>query len=108
MLWSQQRKSINRHCSVVPQRAMYSSYGSVRSLPLDYLKIDGTYIRNLLTDKTDQALTASMVDVSHALGLKVIAAYGDSEAVYTWLKDIGVDYVRAIGFISPNGLTALF
>ena len=65
----------------------YSAYSYVRSLPLDYLKIDGTYIRNLLTDKTDQALTASMVDVAHALDLKVIAEYVDSEAVYLWLKD---------------------
>ena len=85
----------------------YSSYGYVRSLPLDYLKIDGTYIRNLLTDKTDQALTASMVDVAHALGLKVIAEYVDSEAVYSWLKDIGVDYVQGYWIHKPERLDGL-
>ncbi len=85
----------------------YSSYGYVRSLPLDYLKIDGTYIRNLLNDKTDQALTASMVDVAHALGLKVIAEYVDSEAVYSWLKDIGVDYVQGYWIHKPERLDGL-
>ena len=85
----------------------YSSYGYIRSLPLDYLKIDGTYIRNLLTDKTDQALTASMVDVAHALGLKVIAEYVDSEAVYAWLKDLGVDYVQGYWVHEPERLEDL-
>lgn len=85
----------------------YSSYSYLRRLPLDYLKIDGTYIRNLLTDKTDQALTASMVDVAHALGLKVIAEYVDSEAVYTWLKDLGVDYVQGYWVHKPERLEDL-
>lgn len=85
----------------------YSSYSYVRSLPLDYLKIDGTYIRNILNDKTDQALTASMVDVAHALGLKVIAEYVDSEATYAWLKEIGVDYVQGYWVHKPERLDGL-
>ena len=85
----------------------YSSYGYLRSLPLDYLKIDGIYIRNILTDKTDQALTASMVDVAHALGLKVIAEYVDSEAAYAWLKNLGVDYVQGYWVHEPERLDTL-
>lgn len=85
----------------------YSSYTYIRSLPLDYLKIDGTYIRNILTDKTDQALTASMVDVAHALGLKVIAEYVDSEATYAWLKALGVDYVQGYWVHEPERLDTL-
>ena len=85
----------------------YSSYGYLRNLPLDYLKIDGIYIRNILTDKTDQALTASMVDVAHALGLKVIAEYVDSEATYSWLKTLGVDYVQGYWVHKPERLDGL-
>lgn len=85
----------------------YSSYSYMRNLPLDYLKIDGTYIRNLLNDPTDQALTASMVDVAHALGLKVIAEYVDSEAVYAWLKKLGVDYVQGYWVHKPERLENL-
>ncbi|MFO7542112.1 MAG: EAL domain-containing protein [Thiobacillus sp.] len=85
----------------------YSSYAYLRSLPLDYLKIDGTYIRNVLTDKTDQALTASMVDVAHALGLKVIAEYVDSEATRDWLKQQGVDYVQGYWVHTPERLDGL-
>ncbi len=85
----------------------YSSFGYLRQLPLDYLKIDGTYIRNVLTDRTDQALTASMVEVAHALGLKVIAEYVDSEATSTWLKDIGVDYLQGYWVHKPQRLDEL-
>jgi EAL domain-containing protein (putative c-di-GMP-specific phosphodiesterase class I) len=85
----------------------YSSYGYIRRLPLDYLKIDGTYIRNILTDRTDQALTASMVDVAHALGIKVIAEYVDSEATFRWLKDLGVDYVQGYWVHEPQRLDTL-
>lgn len=85
----------------------YSSYGYIRRLPLDYLKIDGAYIRNILTDRTDQALTASMVDVAHALGIKVIAEYVDSEATFAWLKNLGVDYVQGYWVHEPQSLDTL-
>lgn len=85
----------------------YSSYSYLRSLPLDYLKIDGTYIRQVVTNKTDQALTASMVDVAHALGLKVIAEYVDSEAIYAWLKNVGVDYAQGYWVHEPERLEDL-
>lgn len=85
----------------------YSSYSYLRNLPLDYLKIDGTYIRNILTDSTDQALTASMIDVAHALGLKVIAEFVDSEAAYLLLKELGVDYVQGYWVHKPERLDGL-
>ncbi len=86
----------------------YSSYGYLRRLPLDYLKIDGVYIRNLLDNPTDQALAASMVDVAHALGLKVIAEYVDNEPTYAWLRDSGVDYVQGYWVHTPQALDTLF
>ena len=85
----------------------YSSYSYLRSLPLDYLKIDGTYIRQVLTNKTDQALTASMVDVAHALGLKVIAEYVDGEGTFEWLKTLGVDYVQGYWIHAPQPIDDL-
>lgn len=85
----------------------YSSYAYLRKLPLDYLKIDGTYIRNIVTDKTDQALTASMVDVAHALGLKVIAEFVDNEAAYQLLKEMDVDYVQGYWVHKPQQLEQL-
>ena len=85
----------------------YSSYAYLRTLPLDYLKIDGTYIRNIVNDKTDQALTASMVDVAHALGLKVIAEFVDNETAYQLLKEMGVDYVQGYWVHKPERLEQL-
>lgn len=85
----------------------YSSYAYLRRLPLDYLKIDGIYIRNILTDQTDQALTASMIEVGHALGLKVIAEYVETEETYAMLKELGVDYVQGYWIHKPESLSGL-
>jgi EAL domain-containing protein (putative c-di-GMP-specific phosphodiesterase class I) len=48
-----------------------------------------------------------MVDVAHALGLKVIAEYVDSEAAYAWLKALGVDYVQGYWVHEPQRLDTL-
>jgi len=48
-----------------------------------------------------------MVDVAHALGLKVIAEYVDSEAIFAWLKDLGVDYVQGHWVHEPQPLDTL-
>jgi EAL domain-containing protein (putative c-di-GMP-specific phosphodiesterase class I) len=57
--------------------------------------VGSTGQRNILTDKTDQALTASMVDVGHALGLKVFAELLTARPSFM-VKDLSVDYMRGV------------
>lgn len=72
----------------------YSSFFQLKSLPVDYLKIDGSFIRNLPQDQVDRHLVKAMVDVSRGLGKQTIAEFVGSEATTELLADLGVDYAQ--------------
>ncbi len=68
----------------------FSTFSYLRKMPVDFVKIDGSFIRNLDTDPTNQALVEAMTRVSHSLGKKVIAEWVESESVAERLKSLGV------------------
>jgi diguanylate cyclase (GGDEF)-like protein/PAS domain S-box-containing protein len=70
----------------------FSSFAYLRLLPVDYLKIDGSYIRDLDRDTTHQALVKAMNAVAHALGKKTIAEFVENEDIMNSLSDLQVDY----------------
>lgn len=70
----------------------FNSFGYLRNVPVDYVKIDGQFIQNLSNDDTDQVLVKAMVEISHNLGKQVIAEYVETAKVLQLLKEIGVDY----------------
>ncbi|MGA9032984.1 MAG: EAL domain-containing protein [Sulfuricaulis sp.] len=72
----------------------FSSYSYLKALPVDFLKIDGSFVRNLASDAVDQALVKSMNEVAHALGKKTIAEFVEDERTLTMLREFGVDYAQ--------------
>lgn len=72
----------------------YSSFFQLKSLPVDYLKIDGSFIRNLPQDQVDRHLVKAIVDASRGLGKRTIAEFVGSEATAELLSDLGVDYAQ--------------
>lgn len=74
-----------------------SSFGYLKSLPVDYLKIDGQFIRNLENDLVDQATVRCIREVSKITGKKTVAECVETEAVETLLREIGIDYAQ--GFL---------
>ncbi|MGP4845988.1 EAL domain-containing protein [Marinobacter sp. 1Y8] len=72
----------------------FSSYHYLKRLPVDFLKIDGEFVRGIVTDPVDEAMVRSMNDIGHVMGKKTIAEYVESEAILEKLKEIGVDYVQ--------------
>jgi len=72
----------------------YSSFFQLKSLPVDYLKIDGSFIRNLPQDQVDRHLVKAIVDVSRGLGKRTIAEFVGCEATSELLSDLGVDYAQ--------------
>ncbi len=80
----------------------FSSFNYIKNFPVDYLKIDGTFIVNLIDDPTDQVLVKSMIDVGHTLGKKVIAEYVESPGVLDLLRRFGVDYVQGYHLGRPG------
>lgn len=70
----------------------YSSYSYLKSLDVDFLKIDGSFVKEMAANPTDVAMVKSMNEIAHSLGLETIAEYVENEEIYTILKEIGVDY----------------
>lgn len=81
----------------------YASYLYLRDLDVDYLKIDGEFVRNMVTDQVNQALVRTMVDMGKILGKQIIAEVVENQATLNMLKDIGVDFVQGyfIGRLVP-------
>jgi diguanylate cyclase (GGDEF)-like protein/PAS domain S-box-containing protein len=84
-----------------------STFGYLKSLPVDYLKIDGQFIRHLLTDRLDQAAVKCFVDVAHAVGVKTVAEHVETEEVLARLRKLGVDFAQGYLLHRPEPLDAV-
>lgn len=72
----------------------FSSFSYLKHLPVDKLKIDGSFVQNMANAEVDQAMVQSMNQVAHALGKSTIAEYVESEAILQLLQQYGVDYAQ--------------
>ena len=84
------------------------SFSNLKSLPMDYLKIDGSFMRNLARDSVNQAMVAAMIKLARTLNFKVIAEQVEDSAALDMARRMGVDYVQgyAIGRPKPIALAA--
>lgn len=85
----------------------FASYSYLKSLPVDYLKIDGSFVRGLASDAVDRALVASINRIGHVLGLETIAEWAETPELVSILRDIGVDYAQGFGVGKPLQLDEL-
>src|SRR3954454_131888 len=72
--------------------AGFSSFYYLKYLPLNYLKIDGDFIKSLTSSVTDQLVVQSMVDIARGMGMKTIAEFVEAPETAAMLRDKGVDY----------------
>jgi diguanylate cyclase (GGDEF)-like protein/PAS domain S-box-containing protein len=84
------------------------SFSNLKTLPLDYLKIDGSFIRNLARDSVNQAMVTAMIKLARTLNFKVIAEHVEDSAAEEAARRMGVDYLQgyAIGRPQPLKLAA--
>ncbi|GAA3955358.1 EAL domain-containing protein [Allohahella marinimesophila] len=80
----------------------FASYGYLKSLPVTCLKIDGCFIRDLLTDPVDQEMVSSMTRVAHAMGLEVVAEYVETAGIMERLGELKVDYAQGWHIHKPE------
>ena len=85
----------------------YSSFAYLKDLPVDYVKIDGSFVRNMSNDVLQLTMVRSMNDIAHALGKLTVAEYVDSEATFIKLKEIGVDFVQGFHTGKPQSLDSV-
>lgn len=87
--------------------AGHATYSYLKHLPLDYVKIDGAFVRDIATDENDLAMVRSMNDLAHYMGIQTIAEYVEDEAILARLQEIGVDYAQGYGIERPRWLDSL-
>jgi EAL domain-containing protein (putative c-di-GMP-specific phosphodiesterase class I) len=82
----------------------FSSFNYIKEFPVDYLKIDGAFITNLINDQIDQTLIKSMIEIAKKLNKKTIAEFVESQKVLDLLIQYGVDYAQGyfIGKPAPE------
>jgi diguanylate cyclase (GGDEF)-like protein/PAS domain S-box-containing protein len=83
-----------------------SSYAYLRNLSVDFLKIDGSFVRYIADDPVDLALLRSMNEIGQLLGKKTIAEFAENERVIQKLREVGVDYIQGHGVSRPVPLDA--
>ncbi len=80
----------------------YTSFQQLKELPLDYIKIDGSYIKDLKKDSRNYHFIKALSDLSHALGAKTIAEFVETESEATQLTELGLDYLQGYHFGRPE------
>ncbi len=85
----------------------YSSFSYLKRLKVDYLKIDGIFVKDILNSSTDAAIVASMNEIAHFLRLETTAEYVENNEIHDLLKEIGVDYAQGWGIEKPKLLIDL-
>lgn len=83
-----------------------SSLAYLKALPVDYLKIDGSFTRNIATDPIDRAMAETINRVGHIMGLRTVGEFAETEAVIGELREIGVDFAQGFAFREPQPLPA--
>lgn len=83
----------------------FSTFSYLEALPVDYLKIDGSVIKNIAKNPINRAMVEAINTVSHAMGKQTIAECVENDAAYNVLKEIGVDYAQGFNIAPPTALT---
>jgi EAL domain-containing protein (putative c-di-GMP-specific phosphodiesterase class I) len=84
-----------------------SSFAYLKKLPVDYLKIDGIFVKDLLENPIDLAMVRSINDIGHVSGLKTIAEFVENDEIADELAKVGVDYLQGYGISKPFPLDEL-
>lgn len=84
-----------------------SSFGYLRKLPVDYLKIDGMFVREIANDPIDYAMVKSINDIGQIMGMKTIAEFVENDAIKERLQEIGVNYAQGYSIGKPRPFTEL-
>lgn len=85
-----------------------SSFGYLRNLDVDIIKIDGQFIQNLLRDPLDEAAVEGFINVAKVANLKTVAEFVDQKALYDRVNELGIDYMQGFLLHQPQSLKSIF
>lgn len=81
-----------------------SSFGYLKNLPVDFLKIDGGFVRDINTDPMNRAIVEAIHQVGHSLSIRTIAEFVENQEITDRLREIGVDFGQGYFFSKPMPL----
>uniref|UniRef100_UPI0025BB8A29 EAL domain-containing protein n=1 Tax=Aquisalimonas sp. TaxID=1872621 RepID=UPI0025BB8A29 len=84
-----------------------SSYGSLKNLPADILKIDGAFIRDMGRNTADRSVVKSVHDLAHLLGKLTVAKYVETDEAYRQARELGLDFAQGYHVERPYPLDEL-
>ncbi|WP_330178146.1 EAL domain-containing protein [Candidatus Vondammii sp. HM_W22] len=84
-----------------------SSFAYLKSLQVDYLEINGTFVRDILEDKLDFSMVRSINEIGHVMGKLTIAEFVKNERILQWMTEIEMDYAQDYGVARPAPLEQL-
>ena len=79
-----------------------SSFVYLKTLPVDYLKIDGSFIKDIVTDPVSKAMVKAINEVGHIMGIQTIAEYVESPDILQQVMEIGMDFAQGVGISKPK------
>lgn len=79
-----------------------SSFGYLKNFPVDYLKIDGSFVKGILSDPIDREMVRSINEIGHLTGKKTIAEFAENDDVIAMLRSMGVDFAQGYGVAEPK------
>jgi|GEM_PF-649479 len=81
-----------------------SSFAYLKTLPVDYLKIDGSFVREVVHDEVAREMVRAIHAVGHVMGIKTVAEYVENEQILAVIREIGIDYAQGYGIGYPKPL----
>jgi diguanylate cyclase (GGDEF)-like protein/PAS domain S-box-containing protein len=81
-----------------------SSFGYLKHFPVDFLKIDGSFVRGILTDPIDREMVRAITEIGHLTGKLVTAEFAENGEIIEMLRGLGVDYAQGYGISQPTRL----
>ncbi len=85
-----------------------SSFGYLKALKVDFLKIDGSFVRNIVSDSVNRAVVEAANQIGHAMGIQTVAEFVENDEILRLLRDIGVDFAQGYGVAKPQPMEDLF
>lgn len=79
-----------------------SSFGYLKNLPVDFLKMDGSFVRDMAQDPIDAAMVGAINDIGHVMGIQTIAEWVEDRPTADMLRNLGVDYGQGYHFDKPK------
>ncbi|MEO0422831.1 MAG: EAL domain-containing protein, partial [Pseudomonadota bacterium] len=84
-----------------------SSFGYLKRLQVDCVKIDGQFVRDITKDPTDRIFVKSIIDIAHTLGMQAVAEFVEDDQVLAMVRELGSDFAQGFGVHRPQPLAEL-